>query len=67
MAEYKEQIERLTERIAALRQSIRSQAPRHVPQLQRDEPSNAQNILAAPVSQYAPRQERGSVRGFRIR
>ena len=71
MAEFKKEIERLTERIAAERQRIRSQTQRPAPNLQRGETGSAlsimaANILAAPVSQYAP-QGRGSARGLRIR
>jgi hypothetical protein len=66
MAKFKKEIERLTERIAAERWRI-SQAQRLAPKLQRGELGNALNILAGPVSQYAPRQGRGSARGLRIR
>jgi hypothetical protein len=52
MAEFKKELERLTERIAAERQRIRNQAQRPVPQLQKGETGNAQNILAA--QQRAP-------------
>jgi hypothetical protein len=47
MAEFKEELEQLTERIAAERRRIRSEAQRTAPQLQRGETGNAQNILAA--------------------
>jgi hypothetical protein len=47
MAEFKEELKRLTERIATERQRIRSQAQRPAPQLQRGETGNAQNILTA--------------------
>jgi hypothetical protein len=47
MAEFKKELERLTQRIAAERQRIRSQAQEPAPQLQRGETGNAQNILAA--------------------
>ena len=67
MAGFKEELERLTERIAAERQRIRSLAQRPAPKLQRGQRGNALNILAGPVSQYAPRQGRGSARGLRIR
>ena len=67
MAEFKKEIERLTERIAAERQRIRSQAQRRAPKRQRGQRGNALNILAAPVSQYAPRPGRGSARGLHIR
>lgn len=71
MAEFKKEIERLTERIAAERQRIRSQTLRPAPQLQRAEPGNALSValskLAWPVSQYAPEQGRGSARGLRNR
>jgi hypothetical protein len=66
MAEFKKEIERLTERIAAERWRI-SQAQRLAPKLQRGETGNALSKLAGPVSQYAPRQGRGSARGLRIR
>jgi hypothetical protein len=67
MAEYKKQIERLTERIAGERQRIRSRAQRPAPKLQSGEPGNALSKLGGPVSQYAPRQGLGSARGLRIR
>jgi hypothetical protein len=66
MAEFKKEIERLTERIAAERWRI-SQAQRLAPKLQRGERGNALSKLGGPVSQYAPRQGRGSARGLRIR
>lgn len=47
MAGFKEELERLTERIAAERQRIRSVAQRPAPKLQRGEPGNAQDISAA--------------------
>ena len=47
MAGFKEELERLTERIAAERQRIRSQAQKPALNLQRCEPGNAQNISAA--------------------
>jgi hypothetical protein len=49
MAEFKQELERLTEQIAAERQRIRSQAQKPAPalNLQRCEPGNAQNISAA--------------------
>jgi hypothetical protein len=47
MAEFKQELERLTEQIAAERQRIRSQAQKPAPKLQRGEPGNAQNISAA--------------------
>ena len=47
MAEFKEELERLTERIAAERRRIHSQAQRPAPELQRGETGNAQNILVA--------------------
>ena len=40
MAEFKEEPERLTERIAAARRRIRSQAQRPAPRLQRGETGN---------------------------
>jgi hypothetical protein len=46
MAGFKEELERLTERIAAERQRIRSLAQRPAPKLQKGEPGNAQNISA---------------------
>jgi hypothetical protein len=46
MAEFKQELERLTEQIAAERQRIRSQAQKPAPN-QRCEPGNAQNISAA--------------------
>jgi hypothetical protein len=45
MAEFKKEIERLTERIAAERRRMQSQAQRPAPNLQT---GNAQNISAAP-------------------
>jgi hypothetical protein len=47
MAEFKRELERLTEQIAAERQRIRSQAQKPAPKLQRCEPGNAQNLSAA--------------------
>lgn len=47
MAEFKKEIERLTERIAAERRRIQSRAQKPAPNLQRGETGNAQNILAA--------------------
>jgi hypothetical protein len=46
MAGFKEELERLTERIAAERQRIRSLAQRPAPKLQRGEPGNTQSISA---------------------
>jgi len=46
MAEFKKEIERLTEQIAAERWRV-SQAQRLAPKLQRGERGNAQNISAA--------------------
>jgi hypothetical protein len=46
MAGFKEELERLTERIAAERQRIRSLARRPAPKLRMGEPGNAQNISA---------------------
>jgi hypothetical protein len=46
MAGFKEELERLTERIAAERQRIRSLAQRPAPKLQKGEPGNAPNISA---------------------
>jgi hypothetical protein len=67
MAEFKKEIERLTERIAAERRRVRSRGQTLASKLQRGELGNALNVLAGPVSQYAPRQGRGSARGLRIR
>jgi hypothetical protein len=47
MAEFKEELERLTQRIAAERQRIRGQAQKPAPRLQSSEPGNPQNISAA--------------------
>jgi hypothetical protein len=56
MAEFKKEIERLTERIAAERRRIQSQATK----LERGEMGSAQNILAA--QQRAPAAVRGGPR-----
>lgn len=56
MAEFKEELKRLTERIAAERQRIRSQAQRPAPQLQSGETGNAQNILTAQCRAPAARR-----------
>ncbi|MGB6659934.1 MAG: hypothetical protein WBE90_12770 [Xanthobacteraceae bacterium] len=50
MAEFKKEIERLTERIAAERQRIRSQTLRPAPQLQRAEPSNALSVALSKLA-----------------
>ena len=47
MGEFKEELEQLTERIAAERQRILSQAQRPGPKLQMGETGNAQDTLAA--------------------
>ena len=47
MAEFKEQLERLTERIAAERRRILSQAQSPAPKLQGGETGNTENISAA--------------------
>ena len=47
MAKFKEELERLTERIAAERRRVHSQAQRSAPELQRGETGKAQNILVA--------------------
>jgi hypothetical protein len=47
MADIKQQLEQLTERIAAERLRIRNQAEKLPPKLQRGETSNAQAILTA--------------------
>jgi hypothetical protein len=57
MAEFKKEIERLTERIAAERRRVQSQAQRPAPNLQT---GNAQNILAA--QRLAPAAMRNSSR-----
>jgi hypothetical protein len=47
MAEFKEELERLTERIAAERRRILSQAQSPAPKFQAGEKGNAENISAA--------------------